>query len=249
MSSILRALKKLDEAAVEPENQTGEKTVDIKRVVNRRTKEFRLVYGLIAFLSVIIVGIALWMVINWKSPATENISHQTLQAPSKGNDSKEEGGRVMDNSKKVTDSSAVEIEGKTTPPLKTGPVNDRVSKRTVTKRTVPKQLQREPISTGSPPAVPVKRPARKEIPPGKTLLPPMISKKTLHSRSIKPSGFNLKGIIWSNKPGRRQALINDRYLKEGDTIKGVEIIKIGKDSVTLRDGDKTWDIKPETKIP
>ncbi|MCP4148927.1 MAG: general secretion pathway protein GspB [bacterium] len=249
MSSILRALKKIDEAAVDPEKQNGEQAVNIKRVVNRRAKEFRLVYGLIAFLSVIIVGIALWMLINWKAPVTENTSRQTQQAPLQGNALKKEGGRVCDNPGKVTDSSASERKDKTPPvsPLKPGLVEPPVQSRA--KRTVAKRMQGEPVSTGSPSVVPVKKNVRKAIPPGKSLLPTMISKEPLRQRSIKPTGFILKGIIWSKKPGRRQALINDRYLKEGDTIKGAEIIKIGKNSVTLRAGDKKWEIKPETKTP
>jgi len=68
----------------------------------------------------------------------------------------------------------------------------------------------------------------------KTNAPGELIKKTGHPELI------LNGVLWSDKPGRRVALINDRYLKEGDSIDGVLVVKIGKDAVTLQFGEVTW---------
>jgi hypothetical protein len=64
--------------------------------------------------------------------------------------------------------------------------------------------------------------------------PGELVKETGHPELI----FN--GVLWSDNPARRVALINDRYLKEGDSIDGVLVVKIGKDAVTLQFGEATW---------
>jgi hypothetical protein len=46
---------------------------------------------------------------------------------------------------------------------------------------------------------------------------------------------------------KRIALINNRYLKEGDKINGVSIIQIGKKSVTLESGEEKWTIRLQKK--
>jgi hypothetical protein len=60
-------------------------------------------------------------------------------------------------------------------------------------------------------------------------------KQTVHS------DFILSGVLWSDNPERRVALINDRYLKEGeDVIEGVTVVKIERKTVILQAGDKKW---------
>ena len=55
-----------------------------------------------------------------------------------------------------------------------------------------------------------------------------------------PPGLILNGILWSDNPGRRVALINDRYLKEGEVIEGVTVVKIERNVVILQSGEKKW---------
>ena len=55
--------------------------------------------------------------------------------------------------------------------------------------------------------------------------------------------LKLNGILWSHIPTRRVALINDRYLKEGEKIKDVSVVKIEKKSVTLQLGKKKWTLR------
>jgi hypothetical protein len=57
-----------------------------------------------------------------------------------------------------------------------------------------------------------------------------------------PGGLKLTGILWSEIKERRLALINELYLKEGDQVKGISIIRIDKNEVTLQSGVKTWTI-------
>lgn len=79
-------------------------------------------------------------------------------------------------------------------------------------------------------------------------IPPSPGQKPDHQtneqeRSIKPTPhpeFVLNGILWSDNPDRRVALINDRYLKEGEVIDGVSVVKIERKSVILQSGEEKW---------
>lgn len=63
------------------------------------------------------------------------------------------------------------------------------------------------------------------------------------TRQTEHTQFILKGVLWSDKPGRRVALINDQYLNEGDVIDGATVIKIERRAVTLQAGEKEWIIR------
>jgi hypothetical protein len=55
--------------------------------------------------------------------------------------------------------------------------------------------------------------------------------------------LSFSGVLWSDKPERRVALINDRYLKEGDEIDGVTVVKIEKLAITLQRGAEKWTLQ------
>lgn len=180
MSSILRALKKLDEDVASRDGQTGGQEVKIKQVVHRRAHSPRFTYRIIS----IILAILLLSTVGWimtrsapKPPApTPTPEQQPLPEPAK--------------------------QQKQTPVVK-----PEIKQPQQSKPTPPPP---ETVFHTSPPQ-PVQRP-----------------------------DLTLGGILWSGVPERRQALINDRYLKEGDTIQGVTLIKIEKKSVTLQSGQDTW---------
>lgn len=68
-----------------------------------------------------------------------------------------------------------------------------------------------------------------------------LEKKELGNTTKRPD-FVLDGIIWSTEPGRRLASINDRYLKEGDVVNGVTVVRIDKTEVTLQLNEDKWTI-------
>ncbi len=55
----------------------------------------------------------------------------------------------------------------------------------------------------------------------------------------------LNGIVLS--PELNYALINNKIVKEGDKIEGITVIRITKDSVELKEGDKSFRISPNAK--
>lgn len=54
------------------------------------------------------------------------------------------------------------------------------------------------------------------------------------------SGLELQAIAWSNDPKNRIAVINGRILREGESIERVHVIHIGKNEVGFKDGIHEW---------
>lgn len=187
MSSILRALKKLDEDSMSPEGQTN---VKMRRMVNRRAGAPRVINLLSISLAILLLAAAAVIVMksDWKQPVT-----------------KKQG----------------------TSPKKTAltPLPQQPARSTILK----KELKKEPPGEPAAPVITVE-------PSGPSAIP-------ASPGSDRHPEFILNGILWSHIPGRRVALINNHYLKEGDDINGVSVIRIEKKAVTLQSGAEKWTIK------
>jgi hypothetical protein len=187
LSSILRALKKLDEEAMSRESQPGEPKIKMSRMVNRGAKTSRVINRSLSIsLVLLLLVIAGWMIINsnLKPPVPEK----------QGNSPK----RQL---------------------LTKKPAQAPLVKRESPKESIPPAITTEP---------------------SKPLIGPefsVLEKETKHPE------FILNGILWSHIPGRRVALINNRYFKEGDKIKGVSVIQIREKAVTLQAGEEKWTIR------
>ena len=57
---------------------------------------------------------------------------------------------------------------------------------------------------------------------------------------LEDSGLKLMAIAWSDDPKSRIAVINDRIVREGDTVEGMTIYRINEEAVVLRKGSDTW---------
>jgi type II secretory pathway component PulC len=78
-------------------------------------------------------------------------------------------------------------------------------------------------------------------------VPPVNDVKKEHPQAKKLArpALVLNGIMFS--PGRSYALINNRIVKEGDTIEGVTVKQISADSVEMQDGQAQFKISPNIK--
>lgn len=233
MSSILRALKKLDvESALqknENERQAEKQIIKMKRLVNQHTlSSLTINKFLFALLSLLVLGIVGWLTIHvihttGKSGLERN---QDLQTPASNERLLKESlpdERSTEHSRPSANVSDSE--------------NSRVS---------------HPINIDN-----IEKPISPEENTFTGVTSNKLDRKNKEDRkedrkddaehaedvnNTKTSGLKLTGIVWSEMPERRLALINDKYLKEGDKIKGAEIIRIEKDGITLQAGTKTWTI-------
>jgi hypothetical protein len=57
------------------------------------------------------------------------------------------------------------------------------------------------------------------------------------------SDFEVQAIAWSRTPEKRIAVINSKVVREGDSVAGAYVTKIGLDDVSIKIGDKTFLLK------
>lgn len=220
MSSILRALKKLDEDAIPLEDQTGNQKSNLRQMVNRRARGPRfknrfLYISLAASLFVIAAAAALIIIKTAQEPTPEQKPDPSLAKKTEF--------------LTTTPSDTVTQEAKRQPraPEKI-PVQQAIEKETKPESRPMVHPPKQHTITA--PAAPTPR-VIGQNPAPKSPMNPIRPQLTLH------------GILWSDNKDRRVALIGEKYLKEGDIIKGATIIKIEKKSVTLQMDDDNWTIR------
>ena len=226
MSSILKALKKLDEDSMSREPGTNEQKQEIKmkQMVTRRTRAPRVTNRIFFIvLVVLLVGVAALIFMS----------------------------SITSNKKPMMAKKQDEISKK--------PVLTHLPQHAP---AVKKELKKEPPRESKPPAA-----SGEQLKPLTTVTFPISGKPVQPDTSraaetIQPSadqklanqtnnqeqlieqtgspGLILNGVLWSDNPERRVALINDRYLKEGDVFEGISVVKIERKAVILQLGEKKW---------
>jgi hypothetical protein len=226
LSSILRALKKLDEDSMSREPETGEQKQKIKmrRMVTRRTRSPRVTNRILFIvLVVLLVGAAALIFMNSitsnkkplmtkkqdDTPKKPVLTHLPQQVPTLKKELKKES------------------PGELKPPAASGEQLKPSTKATFPVSGQPVQRDTNRVEETIPPAADQKL-------ANHTNDQEQLIKQTGHPELI------LNGVLWSDNPERRVALINDRYLKEGDVIEGVTVVKIERKAVILQSGEKKW---------
>jgi hypothetical protein len=251
LSSILRALKKLDEDAASPESQGEKHQKTMRQVVHRRTRpslaKNRLFFIVPAL--VLVIGVV-WIVLNSKQEP--GIVKKQEPLPEKKVDA-----RLPQKDEPVQPLQSIH-PAQPDQPEKQVPVVKQDLNETKKEKKQEMQEELKPVEQVEPspkPQMPVNRPPtqpvteKKKTAPGWKVLSPLSAQRPKPSEGLTPKAqagkiqLVLDGILWSSIPARRVALINDRYLKEGDKIKGVTVVKIEREKVTLRSGRETWTIQ------
>lgn len=58
--------------------------------------------------------------------------------------------------------------------------------------------------------------------------------------SFEDTKIDLQAIAWSADPDGRFAVINNRIVREGQTVEGYTVMEIYNDEVHFRDGQREW---------
>lgn len=218
MSSILKALKKLEDENRDSGGQKPGEGKMMKQVVGRRTKRTITlkrsnILIIICFLVAVAIGIV-WLG-SRESPQKVKSVADKLQ-----NDKAKKPERLNKKAEaRPGAAQSTKLPGK----AKTGPLKGL------------KELS-------LPPGKPVKKDSIPEIKQNQIKVVATDTPREEQEKSKLPE-LLLKGILWSGLSERRVAIINGRYLKEGEKIKGATIVKIGKNTVTLELGTETWVLK------
>ncbi len=214
MSSILKALKKLEEETPrygdsQPYPVDTKKTVE--NGVNKKQTYYKLF--LILFSAIIIVSASLFLL--------------TRQTTSKG---KNTPASVLVIRKAIPPRPKREnVKIASVPDLKPRKKHARPSNRI--KKNLPGSRQGK---------IPASRKVMKEKSYGDDRTKPKSARSTIPFKSAGGSGLKLQAIAWSSDSKKRIAVVNGRILREGSSIEGALIIKIDKNDVSFQKGGEQW---------
>ena len=214
MSSILKALKKLEEETPRY-GDSQPYPVDVKKTVENGVNKKQTYYKLflILFSAIIIVSGSVFLL--------------TRQTTSKG---------------KNTPASAVVIR-KAIPPrpkkenVKIASVPDLKPRK---KRARPSNRIKKNLSGSRQVKIPASRKVVKEKSYQTTRKKPKSTRSALPFKSAGGSGLKLQAIAWSSDSKESIAVVNDRILREGSSIEGALIIQIDKNDVSFQKGGDKW---------
>ncbi len=214
MSSILKALKKLEEETPRY-GDSQPYPVDVKKTVENGVNKKQTYYKLflILFSAIIIVSGSLFLL--------------TRQTTSKGKNTPD----------------AVLVIRKVIPPrpkkenVKIASVPDLKPRK---KRARPSNRIKKNLPGSRQVKIPASRKVMKEKSYGDNRTKSKSARSAIPFKSAGSSGLKLQAIAWSSDSKKRIAVVNGRILREGSSIEGALIIKIDKNDVSFQKGGEQW---------
>ncbi|MDY6855746.1 MAG: general secretion pathway protein GspB [Thermodesulfobacteriota bacterium] len=212
MSSILRALKKLeDETARQIDFPRWPKTIDNIKAVNKSVKRAWLSSrSFLIFFVAVIIGFFGWVLLHErqhiiKAPSPEIISSRPAE--------------------KVKEEDTVS-------PLETNTRNTKPVIET-TSDLLQKKLKKQGVLSKDTSNFKNGSYANKSI---NEEPKPAVSKQSDTFGQLIDSHLELQAIAWSFDPGERIAVINGKIVREGDSIQGFSIVRISSEFVVVKRG-------------
>ena len=279
MSSILRALKRIEKEAPPPdESHPWPRAIDTKKTISSRVKRKWMYNKLIKILVIVlIIAAAGWLVYSQRQwlvakimPEKSATDDRQPTAPVKEKDS----------------AYQAKLNAPPNPPKKApqnnSPIPNKQRKKPIFQKKTKSQIPNEPVagmlpldgqnqSQGSVPPMPVikkkprtkkRQPVQLTQPSGSTgapvQRPTTLASKKNSTNKIKKRGtqnnfdslnafdgsqLRLQAIAWSDYISMRMAVINNRIVREGETVDGFSITKIRQEDVIFTDGSASWKLE------
>jgi hypothetical protein len=267
LSSILKALKKIDESSPPDDNSPPwPHPGDARDTITRSIQKRWLIRRTTTYILVAACVISLAVLVYFRQAGKTS---QVLTAGTQSGKNPEQG--QVHRAKRL---KTAPTDKPSAPAVKTQPPPSRSSTPPVTKpppQNSPPALQRTPAAptvdksrmtagrNRTRPPLPKKsmKAATKTVPPtggesartsppkadavkSSSASPP--EKSTQYSR-LQSAELILQAIAWAPEPSRRIAVVNGSIVKEGDSVDGFTLMRIRKDDIVLNDGRKTWQLE------
>ena len=233
VSSILKALKKVEDVQPEPRRtENWSHAFDSREAIRKQARRSRAVRtGLAALCAVLVLGVGGW----WLS----------VQGPGSG------GGPEQPAGKAVTGNGPGGTAAPGTPagiaPAASKPAPARATRAELPAVASPPAAAVPAARKTSVPAkadpVPPPRPAAAPRAARAVPTAPAASGEQETTERLDTSGFRLEAIVWSSDPAGRFAVINGSILRQGGTMDGLTVTSIERNSVKLRSGNKAGEIR------
>ena len=263
MSTILKALKRIDQTTPPPEDlQSWPPRIDTKKAVKGRLYRIWLYRKVVLALLVAVIVIAAGLLAYSQKhlllskiglqnrsakppvfqaniepparPANRPAPRQTIPLNRRKAPSRIESGRdsasaqqpsaelrreplgQKNKTNRMTTSTPQTRAPETAPPAKSGPSH-------------------KPVATAK------SSDQRKTRPPA--IAPAKKSRAVRSYQRLENSKLKLQAIAWSNAAAQRIAVINDRIVREGESVEGFSINQIRQEDVIVNDGTQSWQLE------
>ncbi|MDX1707512.1 MAG: general secretion pathway protein GspB [Desulfobacterales bacterium] len=268
MSTILKALKRVDQTTPPPDDlQAGPLIIDTKDAVRGRVFRIwlqrKVVLALILFAVVIAAG---WLIYTQKDRLLAQFGSQhrpdkppVFQAkiepqPDRSQLPGPRPAEPLRRQKKLSEATP-ERERSGTSQGSTGSLQRRLGQENQTKpmtATAP-QTRAPEVKTAAKPDI--SRRTKADIrgtDQGQTRFPAAVpaqksptgaDRDTRSYQRLDDDRLKLQAIAWSKVASQRIAVINDRIVREGESIEGFSINQIRQEDVIVNDGSQTWQLE------
>ena len=262
MSTILKALKQIDQTTPPEDLQAWPPKIDTKETVKTRLQKIRLkrkVY-LAALLTLLIVAVG-WLVYSQKDLLLAKISSDRISendrpgstGPSENGPvyqakiypppSKQTSGMKYDPAQTQTDKQPGQLPGMSAR-QKSGkkPIFTAAGKAESLPKSPSSKSRISPSPTGDrKKAVRSKTRATAALPPKKTKS--AVKQDSRSYRRLDQSKLKLQAIAWSKTAAQRIAVINGNIVREGESVEGFSVTQIRQDDIIVNDGTESWQVE------
>jgi cytoskeletal protein RodZ len=276
LSSILRALKRIEKEAPPPdESHPWQREIDTKKTITSRVKRRWLYNKLIKILVIVIFFAAAgWLLFSQRQWLVAKIRPEKPAT-----DSRQQSGPTKEKGSGYQAKINTQPSRPKKTPQKNFPIpNKQPKKRAFQPKTrspapnepvtgaLPLNEQLQPQGSGQPLPVVKNKPVIKKRPrvqsnqpAGSTAAPNQrpttLTPKRNSAKKIKKPGvinnldslntfddpqLKLQAIAWAEDVSRRMVVINNRVIREGETVDGFSITKIRQEDVIVTDGTNSW---------
>ena len=235
MSLILDALRKLDREKSSRRNGAVNIAAEILRPDFPRPRKTMLVYFTALFITAVATAAITYAVISKTPPpagitpaapsvqvAPESLFHEPVR------DARDEIGRVP---------------AKTKAPVET---KSPVESKKPAESEKPAESKKQPAEVKTPPLSPAEEKTSPEVISKEApVIPGDIEKpveQILRRSAVTPASLKLSGIVWSEDPSKRLAVINGMVTTEGYVFEGVKVVEIYPDHVLLLLNDQPFEL-------
>jgi len=251
LSSILQALKKIEESAPPEESLNPAQALNPRTVFGQRHRgrwlTSKIIYMGLAAVVVLAAGI---LIQGWMSGEADPRGGKPVTAAA---DSAPDGAdafraklpdtKTAAPSPPVAAPAPVPADAPETTPIQNPAPPARAAKPAA--RALPKEAPDAPSAERPSASAQRAAPARETPPPNR---PPATRTPEDNLGRLDDSKLKVMAIAWHGVATRRIAVINGHVVKEGETVDGYTITRIRKDDVIVNDGSRSWRVEFALKV-
>jgi hypothetical protein len=268
LSTILKALKRIDQTTPPPDDlQSGLPGIDTKAAVRGRLYRIWLLRKVVLALILVAVVIAAgWLVYSQKDLLISKIGSKRrsdkppvfqakIEPPSRQSQGPVPQQAASRNRQMMSSGVKLEREGISAErPPQASPQRPLEQKSQTNPRTTLTPQIQAPETKSSAKSTISRRPAVKARSSDQGTIRPAAPAPAKRSKSragpaarsyprLDDTKLKLQAIAWSNDASQRIAVINDRIVREGESVEGYSINQIRQEDVVVNDGSQSWQLE------